>query len=83
MELTKAEIDQLQQLCEWLWKQPCHSAFSGQIVQARPHLSRWLASDRTTQSKRKGWIYYQVGYGWRVDKKWLRRNARVAFNSRQ
>jgi hypothetical protein len=80
MELTPVEIEQLQELCQWIWLQPCHAAYSSSILQALPHLSRWVSSDRTIKQKRKGWIYYQVGYGWRVDKKWIRKSSRIGIN---
>jgi hypothetical protein len=46
MELTPIEIEQLNQLCQWIWQQPCHAAYSSSILQALPHLSRWMSSDR-------------------------------------
>lgn len=80
MQLTPLEIQQLNDLCEWLWLQPCHAASSLEVLKYLPEFSHWISSDRAIKAKRKGWIYYQVGYGWRVDKKWIRKNDRVAIN---
>jgi len=41
--LTSAEIQKLQQLCEWLSNQPCQSAYSGEIIQQFPKLSHWVS----------------------------------------
>lgn len=77
MEITPIEQSQLDKLCEWLWSQPCHAASSDQVMQVLPELCHWISSNPALKKKRQGWIYYQVGYGWRVDKKWCKKFLKI------
>lgn len=71
--LTSAEIQELQQLCEWLSNQPCQSAYSGEIIQQFPKLSHWVSVAWKQRRKDAGVFYYHVGYGWRLHRQWRQR----------
>ena len=65
--LTKTDIAELLELAEWLEIQPCKSAFSGQVP---PHLRRWTDSAMASKRSHSKIIYYQSGYGWRLNRQW-------------
>lgn len=73
MKLTSLEIADLQQLCEWLDTQNCKSAYSAEVADRFPHLNYWVSSAWKPQRKDVGAFYYQVGYGWRLHRKWRER----------
>lgn len=65
--LTKTDIAELLELAEWLEERPLKCAFSGKVP---PHLRRWTDSAMATKRSRSKIIYYQSGYGWRLNRQW-------------
>lgn len=68
--LTRTDIAELLELAEWLELQPCKSALAGTIARNKPHLRHWTDSIRQAKRSRSKVIYYQTGYGWRLNRQW-------------
>lgn len=72
--LTRIEVSELLERCEWLDKQPCKCAYSKAIVENLPHLSHWFSFSWRSKRKEVGLFYYQVSYGWRLNRRfWKQR----------
>lgn len=72
--LTRVEISELQEICDWLSKQPCQCAYSKTIVEELPHLDHWFSHTWRHKRKEAGLFYYQVNYGWRLHRRaWQKR----------
>lgn len=72
--LTRQELSELQEICDWLDKQPCKSAYSKAIGDELPHLSHWFSFTWRHKRKSVGLFYYQVNYGWRLHRRsWQQR----------
>lgn len=68
--VTKTDIAELLELAEWLETQSCKSALAGTIAREKPHLRHWTDSIKQTKRSRSKIIYYQTGYGWRLNRQW-------------
>jgi hypothetical protein len=68
--LTKTDIAELLELADWLETQPDKSAFSGAIALHKPHLRHWTEAARQSKRSHSKIIYYQTGYGWRLNRQW-------------
>lgn len=69
---TSQELNDLWYLCDWLSDQPCQSAFTNEIAAALPSARYWISFNWKDRRKQAAAIYYQVGYGWRLNKAWKR-----------
>ncbi len=65
--LSKTDIAELLEIAEWLETQPCKSAFSGQFP---ARLRRWVDSSAQKKRTLAKVFYYQIGYGWRLNRQW-------------
>lgn len=65
--LTKTDIAELLELADWLELQPCKSAYTSKIPK---HLRRWAESYMQPKRSHCKVIYYQTGYGWRLNRQW-------------
>lgn len=65
--LTKQDVAELLELAEWLELQPNKSAYSGSLP---PRLYRWTQVYMERKRAVSKIIYYQSGYGWRLNRQW-------------
>lgn len=77
--LTKTDIAELLELAEWLETQPCKSATSGEVASNKPHLKRWTDSVSSIKRSQAKIIYYQNGYGWRLNRNWKSNLYKLTF----
>jgi len=71
--IDASEIEELEELCNWLNKQPCKSAYSVDIARSLPHLQHWTKTAWKPKRRTASLIYYQVTYGWRLCRNWEKR----------
>lgn len=74
--LTKTDIAELLELAQWLERQPCKSAYSSEIPK---HLRQWADSYMQPKRSHSKIIYYQVGYGWRLNRQWKSNLYKLTF----
>lgn len=60
---TSKKILELDELCDWLSKQPMQRAYSDEILQQLPHLKHWVSKAWMDKRRAAKLIYFQRGRG--------------------